>query len=161
MHSHLIRYNQVNLTMRNYFRRATVEEIRHMRKLLLGVLALMFGAANVASAETIRIAIGHQSKCTDTYSAGIILKELGLIQKYLPTDGKYKGVEYVFNWKDYSSGSPITNQMLANKLDIMMRSSRFSSPWGQAWRIASLCREYWINALILTCRLIRWGSTGW
>ncbi|HKK06627.1 MAG: ABC transporter substrate-binding protein [Gammaproteobacteria bacterium] len=70
-----------------------------------------------ASAETIRIGIGHQSMCTDTYSAGIILKELHLIQKYLPHTGKYKDAKYEFVWKDYTSGPPITNMMLANKLD--------------------------------------------
>ena len=84
---------------------------------LIAAITLALGVSGVVSAETIRIAVGHQSKCTDTYSAGIILKELGLIQKYLPKTGKYKDVEYVFDWKDYSSGSPITNQMLANKLD--------------------------------------------
>ncbi|HIB84002.1 MAG TPA: sulfonate ABC transporter substrate-binding protein [Chromatiaceae bacterium] len=88
-----------------------------MKSQLVGAMALVLGVANVASAEDIRIAVGHQSKCTDTYSAGIILKELELIQKYLPRDGKYKDVSYTFDWKDYSSGSPITNQMLANKLD--------------------------------------------
>jgi len=79
--------------------------------------ALIVFASSTIQAETIRIAIGHQSKCTDTYSAGIIVKELKLIQKYLPKDGKYKDVDFKFDWKDYSSGSPITNQMLANKLD--------------------------------------------
>lgn len=77
----------------------------------------LLGLVSSASAETIRIAIGHQSKCTDTYSAGIIVKELKLIDKYLPHTGKYKDAKYEYDWKDYSSGSPITNQMLANKLD--------------------------------------------
>jgi NitT/TauT family transport system substrate-binding protein len=83
------------------------------------LFCILFSAfiVNSVQAETIRIAVGHQSKCTDTYTAGIIVKELKLIQKYLPKDGKYKGVKYKFDWKDYSSGSPITNQMLANKLD--------------------------------------------
>ncbi|MGD8515142.1 MAG: ABC transporter substrate-binding protein [Granulosicoccaceae bacterium] len=85
-------------------------------KLVVGS-ALLLGMTSLASAETIRIAVGHQSKCTDTYSAGIIVKELKLVDKFLPRTGKYKDVEFVYDWKDYSSGSPITNQMLANKLD--------------------------------------------
>jgi len=84
---------------------------------LVAALTITLGVSSAVSAETIRIAVGHQSKCTDTYSAGIILKELKLIQKYLPKDGKYKDVKYEFDWKDYTSGSPITNQMMANKLD--------------------------------------------
>ncbi len=87
-----------------------------LHQVILTVTACI-GMVSVVQAETIRIAVGHQSKCTDTYSAGIILKELNLIQKYLPKDGKYKDVKFEFDWKDYSSGSPITNQMLANKLD--------------------------------------------
>jgi len=79
--------------------------------------ALLGFAISSASAETIRIAVGHQSKCVDTYSAGIIVKELGLIEKHLPKTGKYKDAKFEYVWKDYSSGSPITNQMLANKLD--------------------------------------------
>lgn len=78
---------------------------------------LLLGYGIGAKAETIRVAIGHQSKCTDTYSAGIIVKELHLIEKYLPHGGRYKNAKFEFDWKDYESGSPITNQMLANKLD--------------------------------------------
>ena len=73
-------------------------------------------ASSVASAETIRIGIGHQSQCTDTYPAGVVLKNLHLLQKYLPHDGKYKDVKYDVVWKDYASGPPITNMMIANKL---------------------------------------------
>ena len=32
--------------------------------------------------------------CTDTYTAGIVVKELGLLEKRLPKDGKYKGVKF-------------------------------------------------------------------
>ncbi len=88
-----------------------------MKAKILLASSLLMVAGSAVSKETIRIAIGHQSKCTDTYSAGIIVKELKLIQKYLPHTGKYKDVEYNFVWSDYTSGSPITNQMLADKLD--------------------------------------------
>jgi NitT/TauT family transport system substrate-binding protein len=73
--------------------------------------------ASFASAETVKIAIGHQSMCTDTYTAGIVVKELKLLEKYLPTEGKYKDIDFKVSWSDYSSGGPITNQMMANKLN--------------------------------------------
>lgn len=79
--------------------------------------AAMVPMASLASAEKIKIAIGHQSMCTDTYTAGIVVKELGLLEQYLPTEGKYADAEYEVAWADYSSGGPITNQMLANKLN--------------------------------------------
>ncbi len=79
--------------------------------------AAMVPLAGTAMAEKIKIAIGHQSMCTDTYTAGIVVKELGLLEKYLPTDGKYADADYDVSWADYSSGGPITNQMLANKLN--------------------------------------------
>ena len=85
---------------------------------ILGTIALLALARPAPAQETIRIGIGHQSMCTDTYSGGITIKELGLLQKYLPKDGKYKGVKYDIVWEDYTSGPPITNQMLAAKLDI-------------------------------------------
>src|SRR5262249_60018553 len=83
---------------------------------LLGALALM--AASGAALETIRIGIGHQSLCTDTYSGGITVKQRGLLDKHLPRAGKYAGVKYDVVWEDYTSGPPITNQMMAGKLDI-------------------------------------------
>jgi NitT/TauT family transport system substrate-binding protein len=70
-----------------------------------------------AGAQTIRVAIGHQSMCTDTYTGGIVVKELKLLDKHLPKTGKYQKVKYEIEWKDYASGPPITNMMLANKLD--------------------------------------------
>ena len=79
--------------------------------------AALVPLASTAWAEKISIAVGHQSMCTDTYTAGIIIKELGLLEKHLPMDGKYAEAEYDISWSDYSSGGPITNQMLANKLN--------------------------------------------
>lgn len=78
----------------------------------------LIGVSAMASAEKVRIAIGHQSMCTDTYTAGIVVKELKLLEKYLPRDGKYAKRQYEVTWSDYSSGGPITNQMMANKLNI-------------------------------------------
>ncbi len=88
------------------------------RQQFLGTAFVLGLTAPAGWAETISIAIGHQSMCTDTYTAGIVIKELGLLEKNLPTDGKYADAEFDISWADYSSGGPITNQMLANKLNI-------------------------------------------
>src|SRR5271154_5599003 len=78
------------------------EDLDMVRSKLL--LATAFAISYVASAKaaTIDIGIGHQSMCTDTYSAGLVIKELGLLEKRLPHDGKYKDVDYNITWKDYS-----------------------------------------------------------
>lgn len=81
------------------------------------VFALGFSTlATGAWAETITIGIGHQSTVTNTVPGGIIIEQLGLLEKYLPTDGRYEGVEYELVYRDYTSGPPITNQMVAEKL---------------------------------------------
>jgi NitT/TauT family transport system substrate-binding protein len=81
--------------------------------------ALVFAVSATAGAQTtIPITIGHQSMCTDTYTAGIVVKELGLLEKRLSHVSKYKGVKFDIRWSDYASGGPITNQMLANRLSI-------------------------------------------
>lgn len=87
----------------------------------VGAVGLAQFAPVAAIAETINVGVGHQSMCTDTYTAGIIVKELGLFDKELAElkkTAKYKDAEFDLRWADYSSGGPITNQMLANKLNI-------------------------------------------
>lgn len=82
----------------------------------LGAVAFALTPIAAISAETITIGIGHQSTVTNTVPGGIILEKLGLLEKHLPKDGKYAGVDYELVYKDYTSGPPITNQMLAGKL---------------------------------------------
>ena len=85
---------------------------------LVIVATLLLVSIPTEAQETIRIGIGHQSLCTDTYSGGVTVKQLGLLDKHLPRTGKYAGAKYDVVWEDYTSGPPITNQMLAGKLDI-------------------------------------------
>lgn len=81
---------------------------------LLGSVLLFSGPL---AAETIRIGIGHQSMVTNTVSGGIVLEKLDLLNKHLPHTGKYADADYRIEFRDYDSGPPITNQMLAGKLD--------------------------------------------
>jgi NitT/TauT family transport system substrate-binding protein len=88
----------------------------HRIKTLLAVAA--FASALTARAETIRIAIGTQDTTINTATGGLLIRELQLLEKYLPHDGKYQGARYDIQWKNFTSGAPITNEMLADKLDI-------------------------------------------
>ena len=90
------------------------EEFKFKKSLLALPLTLLMSGQVLA--ETISIGIGHQSTVTNTVPGGIILEKLNLLEKHLPKDGKYKGVDYEIVYKDYTSGPPITNQMLAGKL---------------------------------------------
>jgi len=75
------------------------------------------GAESLAG-EVIRVAIGTQDQVINTAVGGATVRELGLLEKHLPTTGKYEGVEYDIQWSSYTSGPPITNKMLADQIDI-------------------------------------------
>jgi NitT/TauT family transport system substrate-binding protein len=85
------------------------------RTLLFALTAALF--AGVAHAETIRVAIGTQDTTINTAAGGALIRELHLLDKYLPHDGKYKDAQYDIQWKNFTSGAPITNEMVAGKLD--------------------------------------------
>ncbi|MEP2639743.1 ABC transporter substrate-binding protein [Roseobacter sp.] len=78
--------------------------------------ATFLTVGHVTQAETITIGIGHQSTVTNTVPGGIIMEKLELLEKHLPTTGKYADVDYDIVYRDYTSGPPITNQMIAGKL---------------------------------------------
>lgn len=90
-----------------------------LKQKLTGLL-LAFAAVtvNTANAETIRIAIGTQDTTINCATGGLLIRELKLLEKYLPTDGKYKDAKYEIEWKNFTSGAPLTNEMVAGKLDI-------------------------------------------
>jgi NitT/TauT family transport system substrate-binding protein len=86
-------------------------------------LAPVIGALLTPStglAETIEIGIGTQNTTTNTVTGGVVLKELGLLEKYLPKTGRYKGVQYSLSWQNATSGPPITNGMMADNIQIGM-----------------------------------------
>jgi NitT/TauT family transport system substrate-binding protein len=81
-------------------------------------LASLSSLSASASAETIRIAIGTQDTTINCATGGLLIRELKLLEKYLPRDGKYKDAQYDIQWKNFTSGAPLTNEMVAGKLDI-------------------------------------------
>ncbi len=83
---------------------------------------LLFGlATGIAHAQKeILIGIGTQNTTTNTVTGGIVIKELGLLEKYLPKTGQYKDVKFKIDWQNFTSGPPITNGMMADKIQIGM-----------------------------------------
>ena len=61
-----------------------------LMKILL--LAFVLGATQAFAGETVRIAIGTQDTTINYAAGGPVLRELKLLEKYLPHDGKYKDV---------------------------------------------------------------------
>jgi NitT/TauT family transport system substrate-binding protein len=76
--------------------------------------------AQSAAAETVTIGIGTQDTTTNTVTAGVVIRQLKLMEKYLPKDGKYANIKFEFEWQNFTSGPPVTNAMMANKLQIGM-----------------------------------------
>lgn len=89
--------------------------MKYIRPLLALLLATTFGAH---AGETIRVAIGTQDTTINCATGGLLIRELKLLDKYLPHDGKYKDVQYDIQWKSFTSGAPLTNEMVADKLDL-------------------------------------------
>jgi len=67
-------------------------------------------------AQTVTIGIGTQDTTTNTVTTGVVIRELKLLEKYLPKDGKYANVKFQLEWNNFTSGPPVTNGMMANKL---------------------------------------------
>ncbi|PZQ19319.1 MAG: ABC transporter substrate-binding protein [Ancylobacter novellus] len=86
----------------------------------LAALALAAGLvsapATSALAETLTIGIGTQDTTTNTVTTGAVIRELKLLEKRLPKDGKYAGLDIKLDWQNFTSGPPVTNGMMANKL---------------------------------------------
>ncbi len=79
---------------------------------------LLAAMPRLAAAETISLGIGTQDTTTNTASAGVVIRKLGLLDKYLPKTGKYASSRIEVTWQNFTSGPPITNGMMADKLQI-------------------------------------------
>ena len=68
--------------------------VRHLPALSIAMsvtsLALLF--AQPSCAETVTIGIGTQDTTTNTVTAGTVVRQLHLLEKYLPTTGKYANI---------------------------------------------------------------------
>lgn len=112
------------------------------------LLTLFFIAAVslTSQAETIRVAIGTQDTTINCAAGGLIVRELKLLEKYLPKTGRYSEVTYDIQWRNFTSGAPLTNEMVAGKLDFGSMADFPGSFNGVAFQEAGK-RSLFINVL--------------
>jgi len=91
---------------------------RSLAALLLSATATLVTSLGAARAETIRVAVGTQDTTINCATGGLLIRELKLLEKHLPRDGKYKDATYDIQWRNFTSGAPLTNEMVAGKLDL-------------------------------------------
>lgn len=96
--------------------------VRHLSTLsiAMSVTSLALLLAQPAAAETVTLGIGTQDTTTNTVTAGVVIRQLHLLEKYLPKEGKYANIKFELEWQNFTSGPPVTNAMMANKLQIGM-----------------------------------------
>jgi NitT/TauT family transport system substrate-binding protein len=100
-----------------------------LRSRVLEVLALIgltvMGAAcdgkpsPTPAKQKLRVAIGTQDTTINCAAGGPIVRELHLLEKYLPKTGKYEHVEYDIQWENQPTGAQLNSKYLANQLDIV------------------------------------------
>ncbi len=77
-------------------------------------------AANSSDAGgTVRVAIGTQDTTINCATGGPLVRELNLLEKYLPRTGRYAKVEYDIRWENQPTGAQLNSKYLANQLDIV------------------------------------------
>jgi NitT/TauT family transport system substrate-binding protein len=86
---------------------------------MLAVLGIVPAPSSLHAAETVRIAIGTQDTTINCAAGGPLVRELQLLEKYLPHDGKYKDVSYDIQWESQPTGGQLNSKFLNNQLDIV------------------------------------------
>ncbi len=96
--------------------------VRHASALSIAMSVAWWALAlaQPAHAETVTIGIGTQDTTTNTVTTGTVIRQLHLLEKYLPTTGKYANIKFDIEWQNFTSGPPVTNAMMANKLQFGM-----------------------------------------
>lgn len=74
--------------------------------------------SNPRKPETLTLSIGVQNRTIPAIAAGLIIQRLGLLEHFLPKDGRYSATQYQICWSDFSTGAPIVERLHAGHLDI-------------------------------------------
>ena len=93
--------------------------VKSSLRLPSAILLALITAAGLSAAQKIRVAIGTQDTTINCATGGPLVRELKLLEKYLPRDGKYADAEYEIIWENQPTGGQLNSKYLANQLDIV------------------------------------------
>src|SRR6187401_1108725 len=101
-----------------------MSKLMSKRAFWLGWLPSLVGAwlllgAPARAAEKIRVAIGTQDTTINCATGGPLVRELHLLEKYLPKTGRYQNVKFEIEWQNQPTGAQLNSKYLANQLDIV------------------------------------------
>jgi NitT/TauT family transport system substrate-binding protein len=82
-------------------------------------IILFLCTVHAGAKEVIQVGIGTQDTTINCAAGGPVVRELKLLDKYLPHDGKYKEATYEVHWVNLPTGAQLNNELLAGRLDIV------------------------------------------
>lgn len=89
---------------------------------VLGAVAVcgsqLLTGCDLLAGPSVVINVGYQSKTINTVNAGTLLRDRGEFETTLRRLGATNGKKYRVVWQDFSSGAPLTAQMIATHVDI-------------------------------------------
>ncbi|MGG6263808.1 LysR family transcriptional regulator [Leptolyngbya sp. AN03gr2] len=68
--------------------------------------------------EVLTLSIGVQNNTIPAITAGLIMQRLGLLEHFLPKEGRYSSTQYQIQWQDFSTGAPIVDGLRSQQLNI-------------------------------------------
>lgn len=113
-----------NTTPSRRTRRTTVARRNNRGRLAMAVTTAAVALSSVLSgcgmfdSKTVVVNVGYQSKTINTVNAGTLMRDRGDFEKALDRLSATTGEKYRVVWQDFSSGAPLTAQMIASHVDI-------------------------------------------
>lgn len=74
--------------------------------------------SNPQRLETLALTIGIQNGTIPTVTAGLVIQQLGLLEHFLPREGRYSSTQFHIRWCDFGTGAPIIAGLHSGQLDI-------------------------------------------
>jgi NitT/TauT family transport system substrate-binding protein len=83
-----------------------------------GCASQLLAGCGLLTEGIVVVNVGYQSKTINTVNAGTLMRDRGEFEKALDAVGATNGKRYRVVWQDFSSGAPLTAQMIATHVDI-------------------------------------------